>query len=125
VEFNKLEMALKKRANARSEDSISAVVATLVNKHRDRTVSRFEGNIKQVIELRNAIIHQSTDKAIAEPYEETVAALRQLVMDIEKPKTAMDVATKELITSTPEDSLSDVVDKMAQMHITSIPIIED
>lgn len=125
VEFNKLEAVLKKRANARSEDSISSVVATLVNTHMDRVVRQFERDIRQFIELRNAIIHQSTDRAIAEPYDETVAALRQLVINIEKPKTAWDIATKDLIKVHMDDKLSGVVKLMAQMHITSLPIVED
>lgn len=125
VEFNKLEAVLKKRANARSEDSISSVVATLVNTHKDRVVRQFERDIRQFIELRNAIIHQSTDRAIAEPYDETVAALRQLVINIEKPKTAWDIATKDLIKVHMDDKLSGVVKLMAQMHITSLPIVED
>ena len=125
IEFNKLETMLKKRANARSEDSISSVVTSLVNIHKDRVVRQFQRDIRQFIELRNAIIHQSTDRAIAEPYEETVAALRQLVVNIEQPKVAWDIATTELIKVSLEDSLSDVVGQMAQMHITSLPIVED
>ena len=125
VEFNKLETMLKKRANARSEDSISSVVASLVNIRKDRVVRQFERDIRQFIELRNAIIHQSTDRAIAEPYEETVAALRQLVVDIEQPKTAWDIATRELITVSLEDNLSETVRRMADMHITSLPIVEN
>ena len=125
IEFNKLETMLKKRANARSEDSISSVVTSLVNIHKDRVVRQFQRDIRQFIELRNAIIHQSTDRAIAEPYEETVAALRQLVVNIEQPKAAWDIATTELIKVSLEDSLSDVVGQMAQMHITSLPIVED
>lgn len=125
IEFNKLETMLKKRANARSEESISSVVSSLVNIHKDCVVRQFERDIRQFIELRNAIIHQSTDRAIAEPYEETVTALRQLVVNIEQPKTAWDIATTELIKVELDDNLSEVVKKMAQMHITSLPIVED
>ena len=125
IEFNKLETMLKKRANARSEESITSVVSSLVNIHKDRVVRQFERDIRQFIELRNAIIHQSTDRAIAEPYEETVTALRQLVVNIEQPKTAWDIATTELIKVELDDNLSEVVKKMAQMHITSLPIVED
>lgn len=125
IEFNKLETMLKKRANARSEESISSVVSSLVNIHKDRVVRQFERDIRQFIELRNAIIHQSTDRAIAEPYEETVTALRQLVVNIEQPKTAWDIATTELIKVELDDNLSEVVRQMAQMHITSLPIVED
>ena len=125
IEFNKLETMLKKRANARSEESISLVVSSLVNIHKDRVVRQFERDIRQFIELRNAIIHQSTDRAIAEPYEETVTALRQLVVNIEQPKTAWDIATTKLIKVGLDDNLSEVVRQMAQMHITSLPIVED
>lgn len=93
IEFNKLETMLKKRANARSKDSVSSVVSALVNIHKDRVVRQFERDIRQFIELRNAIIHQSTNRAIAEPYEETVVSLRKLVVNIEQPKTAWDIAT--------------------------------
>lgn len=125
IEFNKLETMLKKRANARSEESILSVVSSLVNIRKDRVVRRFERDIRQFIELRNAIIHQSTDRAIAEPYEETVTALRQLVVDVEQPKTAWDIATTKLIKVGLDDNLSEVVRQMAQMHITSLPIVED
>lgn len=125
VEFNKLETILKKRAGAKSEDSISSVVSSLVNTHKDRVVRQFERDIRQFIELRNAIIHQSTNKAIAEPYDETVAALRELIINIEQPKTAWDIAVKELIKVGLNDKLSEVVKLMAQMHITSLPIVQD
>lgn len=125
IEFNKLETMLKKRANARSEDSVSSVVSSLVNIHKDRVVRQFERDIRQFIELRNAIIHQSTNRAIAEPYEETVVSLRKLVVNIEQPKTAWDIATTELVKVSLKDSLSQVVGRMAEMHITSLPIVED
>ena len=58
AEFNKLEKLLKKRANARSEDFIKSVVSDLARK--DRVIHQFKRDIDQFIELRNAIIHQST-----------------------------------------------------------------
>lgn len=125
IEFNKLETILKKRANARSEDPISAVVSSLVNTTQDRVVRQFERDIRQFIELRNAIIHQSTDRAIAEPYSETVEALRKLVQDIERPKTAWDIATTNLIKVALDDNLSSIVEQMARMHITSLPIVDE
>lgn len=99
---------LKKRAKARSEDSVSSVASSLVNIHKDRVVRQFERDIRQFIELRNTIIHQPTNRAIAEPYEETVVSLRKLVVNIEQPKTAWDIATTELIRVSLEDSLSQV-----------------
>ena len=123
VEFNKLEKLLKKRANARSEDFIKSVVSDLARK--DRVILQFKRDIDQFIELRNAIIHQSTQKAIAEPYQETVDELRNLISSIEKPKTAWDIATKELVTISPTDTLSSVIRTMNEKQVTSLPIIED
>lgn len=125
ADFNQLEKILRKKANAGSEIPLSSVITDLIRNNKDRVVRQFERDIRQFIELRNAIVHQSTGKAIAEPYEETVAALRQLVVNIEQPKTAWDIATTNLIKVGLEDSLSEVVGQMTQMHITSLPIVED
>lgn len=48
-----------------------------------------------------------------------------MVVNIEQPKTAWDIATTELIKVGLDDNLSEVVRQMAQMHITSLPIVED
>ena len=47
VEFNKLESMRKKRANARSENSISPVVSSLVNIHKDRVIGQFKRDVRR------------------------------------------------------------------------------
>lgn len=125
AEFNKLEQLLKKRADKYSEDSLSSVVSYLVRTRHDRIVRQFERDIRQFIELRNAIIHQSTGRAIAEPYEETVSSLKKLIANIEHPRTSWDIATKKLLTIGPDDRLSSVISIMSQNGVTSLPIVED
>lgn len=122
-QFNKLEEILKKKAKVPSEISVSSALSVLVKE--DRVIRRFERDIRQFIELRNAIIHQSDGRAIAEPYDETVESLRQLIDSIEKPKTAWDISVNELKVVGLEDKLSDAIKLMAELHITSLPVVSD
>lgn len=126
-EFNKLDMLLKKKANIDTwtHSSIRSTVDFLVDERKDRVVKEFEGEIHQFIQLRNAIVHKTTKRAIAEPYDETVDKLRKLVATIEKPITAWDIATKELVTISMNDNLSDVIRLMVQNKITSLPVVEN
>jgi predicted transcriptional regulator len=122
-EFNKLDKALRKLADADDRVELVSVIRELSRKNS--VVRRFYNDLNTYRDLRNAIVHKSTEHAIAEPYQETIDGLRRIRESVEKPKTAWDIATTELITVSLEDSLSGVIRQMADMHITSLPIIDN
>lgn len=122
-EFNKLDKALRKLADADDRVELVSVIRELSRKNS--VVRRFYNDLNSYRELRNAIVHKSTEHAIADPYQETIDGLRRIRENVEKPKTAWDIATTELITVSLEDSLSGVIRQMADMHITSLPIIDN
>jgi predicted transcriptional regulator len=123
-EFNKLEKLLRSQIDAPEYVDLQSVIKTLVNVKKDRVVTNFQNDLREYSELRNAIVHQSTNKSIAEPYEETVIALRELREKIERPKTAWDVATKNLATVKLDDSIAKVVELITKEHITSAPVLD-
>ena len=121
--FNILEQTLKDRARADNTESISAVVNRLSKS--DRVINRFRRDIRQFIELRNAIIHQSTDRPIAEPYQDTIDALRNLTNNIVRPMTARDIASKPVKICKLDDELIIILKKMQHDNLTNIPVIDD
>ena len=124
-EFNRLEKILKRKDGASDEKSIRSVVESLARKRGNRVIQQYKEEIIQHIQLRNAIVHQSTNMTVAELHEETIAELRKLREYIERPKTAWDIATKPLVTIALEDDLSHAIRCMAEKRITSLPVIAD
>lgn len=124
-EFNRLEKILKRKDGASDEKSLRSVVESLARKRGNRVVQQYKEEIIQHIQLRNAIVHQSTNMTIAEPHEETISELRKLREHIERPKTAWDIATKPLVTIALDDDLSHAIRCMVEKCITSLPIIAD
>ena len=124
-EFNRLEKILKRKDGASDEKSLRSVVESLARKRGNRVVQQYKEEIIQHIQLRNAIVHQSTNMTIVEPHEETISELRKLREHIERPKTAWDIATKPLVTIALDDDLSHAIRCMVEKCITSLPIIAD
>lgn len=122
-EFNKLDKALRKLARADDRIEIASVIRDL--SRSNSVVRRFYSDLNSYRDLRNAIVHQSTKHAIAEPYQDTIDALKELTNNIIQPMLARDISSKPVETCRLEDDLMAILKKMQQDNLTNIPVIDD
>jgi len=111
-EFNNLESYLKELYKA--EKYISFYELIDKTKYKSSVVRDFEDFLKSAGNLRNAIIHgkEYPYKLIAEPNEEFVSEFKRINKNIQKPKLALNMGSKNFhiynITDKLEEALNDM-----------------
>ncbi|HWQ23387.1 MAG TPA: CBS domain-containing protein [Gaiellaceae bacterium] len=82
--FNAIDRLLRRRFRIDRGKGFFAVVE--IAAARDRAVKRYELDLKEYADLRNAITHERTDgRAIAEPHPDTVASLESILERLTRP----------------------------------------
>ena len=121
--YNAIEAFL--RGTAQYDQSNRKIIPTILELAKtNRVVREYQGDLVQLVELRNAIVHKSTEKPIAEPYDETVQLTESLRDKILRPKTAKDIAMCPVITFSSSDSLHTAITLMNNKNITNLPIVD-
>ena len=88
-------------------------------------VRRFDRDLKEYADLRNAIIHESSDgHVIAEPNERAVVDLERIAELILKPPVVIPLFQTEVVTLAPTDSAALAVRMMYERAISQVPITE-
>jgi CBS domain-containing protein len=110
---NDYHNGFKDKINQASKNNV------LVRKHSD--------DLNELRELRNTIIHESKDEQewIAIPTESTVEKIKNIYQELTQPATAYDIATTDLYTASPEDKITDVIQKMKENVYTHVPITSE
>jgi predicted transcriptional regulator len=121
--FNDIENHFSNLAAVTKHQDFMVLVARLSESHR--AVKLFKNDLREYSELRNAIVHQTKGKPIAEPYDETVADLKRIIDFIKKPPTAYEIASKPVYKCSSGDLISSVVKKMTEQVYTHIPVLHD
>lgn len=123
-EYNKIEAYIKN--TPQYEQAGRRIIPAVIALSRvNRVASEYQNDIIQLIELRNALVHRTTDRPIAEPYDETVESVRKLADSLLSPRTANDIATKPVAVRSTDDGLADTLKFMAEKNITNIPVLDD
>ena len=91
----------------------------------DRAVRRFEKDLKEYADLRNAIIHERSDgRVIAEPNDQAVSDIERINRLLQKPPVLIPLFQTQVITFSATDSLAAAVKVMLGKSISQVPIYD-
>ena len=90
-------------------------------------VRKYEMELNEFADLRNAIVHQRTDKGevIAQPVDWVVAEIEKIASLLSQPVTLKDCITKAVKTCHPDNLVVDIYKKMEELATSKLPIYED
>lgn len=121
--FNRLEQTLDRMNHSTKHLGFRRLVEEL--SRSNQLINTFKVDLIELLELRNAIVHKSTNEPIAEPHPDAVAKLDQMVQILTNPPKATEIAAKPVYTTTTQSQLIEVIKVMNQNSFTSIPIYHD
>lgn len=118
--FNKIERHL--RTMTRSDKGTSFFTLVTQAAKKDAVVRRYDTDLKEFADLRNAIVHERTDAhAIAEPYDHTVNALEGIAATLLDPPR-LTRFQRSVTTLTTADSVASAAGLMFRKSFSQIPI---
>ena len=121
--FNKIEKHLDTKLGNKGNKPLFRMIEEI--KSKSAIIRRYETELKEFGNLRNAIVHSYSDtKVIAIPIEETVIKIEEIEEKISKPRKVGDLFSCEVVSTSLENYLSDVLPKMKNSFISQIPIID-
>ncbi len=125
--FNSLEKALREKSGIRDgqyHDFTTVLKAAMRN---EQAIGRYYQDLMECKDLRNAIVHDSREEyIIAEPCDQIVARLQEILEKLTSSKRVMDILGWQLVqTVGPDDSLSSVMKRISELKISQFPIIEE
>lgn len=121
--FNKIEQFLDQLNDSTEHYGFRRLVDNL-SKHND-LVANYKLELVDYLELRNAIVHKSTGKPIAEPHPEVIEEMQQIYDALSNPPRAISIAAKPVYSCTTKTPLLEVIREMNTNFYTSIPIYHD
>ena len=92
---------------------------------RNPMVARFKDDLREFSELRNAIVHETTDgRVIAEPNDEATAEIERIADLITDPPRIRDLPEMKVFTLSPGDPARAAIRKMYEGAFSQIPVYE-
>ncbi len=94
---------------------------------RNSVVYKYQTEIQEYADLRNAIIHQRTDKGeiIAIPVDTVVNEIEKIYLLLCKPILVQDHFIKKVVVARSDDSIENGYHKMKELQSSKLPIIQD
>lgn len=123
VIFNKIEHELQSLYGSTKYVGFKRMVEAL-SKQND-LISEYSIDLIEYLQLRNAIVHKTTGKPIAEPHTEVITAIRELYKRLIHPPTAIELAAKPVFSCKTSDQLMDVIAQMKQHFYSMVPVYHD
>ena len=90
----------------------------------NRIVREYEEDLKQIGDLRNAIVHRSTNQIIAEPAEFIVNLAEKIRQMLVEPPKVFPKFQKDVLTVDANESIEKVAHLMADNNFSRIPVYE-
>lgn len=119
--FNRIEKHLRRKVQEDKFGSFGALVRNV--EKRDRTVRRYAVDLHEFADLRNAIVHESTDShVIAEPNERTVREIEALALALVKPPEVAPSFIHGVVSLSETASIGEAVALMQERDYSQIPI---
>ncbi|WP_112180579.1 MULTISPECIES: CBS domain-containing protein [Paraliobacillus] len=125
IAFNKIEAFFDKAINEKRHLSFYRSVQLL--KRSNAIVDRYQDDLLEYAELRNAIIHERTDTnyAIAEPHDDVVERMEKIKEKLTAPELVIPRFFKEMRQIQAEATLNDVLQVIRETDYSQFPVYRD
>ncbi len=124
--FNELDAYFRKVVNSRYHRSFFQKIAWMKEMKEYRYIRKFEDDLRQFSELRNAIVHESRGNyVIAEPHIETVEHIETIKDKIVSPPGVLKAFGKKVYCLNANDKLSKALRYLSEHKISQLPVLED
>lgn len=122
--FNSIDYTLKTRYNMNRSMGFSESVRKAVS--YNFTIRKYEDDLISYGRLRNAIVHDNTNFAIAEPHIDVVEKIEKIERLLTTPPKALDViARRDVLTVHCSKSMKEVIMLIASSSYSNIPVYND
>jgi len=88
----------------------------------NRVVREYEDDLKQIGDLRNVIVHRTTDKIIAEPSDFIINLIRRIRDLLKEPPKVIPQFQKEVVIADANETILNLARTMKQLNFSKIPI---
>ncbi|WP_162880752.1 CBS domain-containing protein [Paraliobacillus sediminis] len=122
IAFNKIEAFFDKEINEKRHLSFYRSVQLL--KRSNAIVDRYQDDLIEYAELRNAIIHERTNTkyAIAEPHDDVVVRMENIEKKLTAPELVIPRFSKRMRQIQANDTLSDVLRVIHETDYSQFPV---
>lgn len=121
--FSRIEKRLRVLAGQPRGDTFFAMARTAAT--RDPAVNRVFDDLRELADLRNAIVHDRVDgRPIADPHEATVLLIERIAEQLERPPRVSALRRQEVVTCAPGEPIAVAATRMLEGDFAQIPIYE-
>lgn len=122
IAFNQIHLILKGLAKDTRSDNFIDLLNNSKDKHA--TIRHHFEQLKQFARLRNAIVHEKVrqDYYIADPHWEIVYEIEQIRDILQKPPSAMAIASKPVLYFESDAPMNDILKAVAKFGYSQFPI---
>ncbi|WP_227396198.1 CBS domain-containing protein [Jeotgalibacillus aurantiacus] len=121
-DFNEIENYLKNKHNKGNYMSFHALVDK-ASQRNDRIVKRYLQDLKEIAELRNAIVHTYTEEVLAEPTDYVVELIEEIRSRLVVPPT-VERFIKDVVTFHEDTTLREVLRNMKNKEYSQFPVVD-
>lgn len=119
--YNIIDRTLRSQYGFKDNVSFSELLRQTSSKNQ--LIKKYEDELYDFGRLRNAIVHKSTDKIIAEPNEETVSLICHIAHLLTSPPSVLDVLKiKPVVAFDDDQNMFDLIDAIFKHNYSNIPI---
>ena len=119
--FNRIEQHL--RREAREDKFVSFGKLVRVAEKRDRIVRRYAVDLHEFADLRNAIVHETTDShVIAEPNDRTVKHIEAIAAALGEPPLVAPDFIRKVVTVVETDAIGEAVGLLKGRNYSQLPV---
>lgn len=125
IAFNRIEKSMEKISGLSSYMPFSRLIDK--TKNMNAVVRKFEVDLRECADLRNAIVHRRTDVdyAIAEPHDNIVELIEYIERELSKPVIVGDLFQRKVHTLRASDTLATGLKLIHDKKFNQIPIYEN
>ena len=122
--FNRIEKSMEKISGLSSYMPFPRLIDK--SKHLNAVIRKFEQDLRECGDLRNAIVHNRTgiEYAIAEPHEDIVELIEYIDRELSKPVTVADMFLRKVHILQATDTLASGLNLIREKKFNQIPIYQ-